>query len=334
MGEKTKILVTGSSGFVGSELLKVLENVGQYEVYGLVGNQRRTGISQIAGVKKEFQADISDYKSLIEQVNLEKADILIHCAGLAHQIGQVEKEDFWRVNVLGTENVCKLAEKIGVGHIVLISTVAVYGDYGERPIDETFICQPSGFYAESKLESENRAVEFCDRHRIRLTILRLATVIGEGDRGNIARLITLIDKGRFFWVGRGINKKSLIYKTDVARGILKSIHSAGKTKREIYNLTGETVSMKAIVETLAQGLHKKTPQIEIPEKIVQGFFRVNRLKFSFDFLKKLEKTFEKWLSDDIFSGKKFEEKFEFKPETTVHEALLKQVKYYLSQKKR
>jgi hypothetical protein len=49
-------------------------------------------------------------------------------------------------------------------------------------------------------------------------------------------------------------------------------------------------------------------------------------------LGKYEKTFEKWLSNDIFSGAKFNEKFNFTPETLVTEALARQVNYYLKEK--
>ncbi len=333
MSEKTKILVTGSSGFVGKSLVKELQDIEKYEVYGLVGSRMGIETNCETELKRIFQGDISDYETLKKAEELKKTDILVHTAGLAHQFGRVKKEDFWRVNVRGTENICLLAQKIGVEHFILISSVAVYGDYAGREIDETFVCNPHGFYAESKLESEKCAVEFCERNNIRLTILRLATVIGEGDRGNTTRLITSIDKGRFIWVGNGSNKKSLIYKKDVAKGIRQVIEAKENIETEIYNLTGEAVAMREVVEAIAGNLHKKTPRLKIPENVVRGFFRVNKTGLSFEYLKKFEKTFEKWLSDDIFSGKKFSEKFDFKPETTVYEALAKQVDYYLSQKK-
>jgi nucleoside-diphosphate-sugar epimerase len=333
MAEKTKILVTGASGFVGSSVVKELQNIEQYNVYGLVSNRKGIEINIQTGLKKVFQSDISDSQTLRETEELKKTNILVHTAGLAHQFGRVKKEDFWRVNVRGTENICRLAEKLGVEHFVLISSVAVYGVYGNSKIDETYICQPSGIYAESKLESENRAIEFCEQKNIRLTILRPATVIGEGDLGNTTRLITLIDRGRFLWVGKGENKKSLIYKKDVAKGILKVIESKESAKAEIYNLTNESVSMKEIVQTISERLDRKMPRLAIPEKFFRGFFRLNKTKLSLEYLKKFEKTFEKWLSDDIFSGERFYEKFNFKPETTVYEALSKQVDYYLSHKR-
>jgi len=333
MSEKTKILVTGSSGFVGKALVSELQNVADYEVYGLVGNRKGSRIESQKGLRKIFQSDISNYETLKKAEELKKTNILVHTAGMAHQFSRVKKEDFWRVNVRGTENICHLAQQIGIEHFILISSVAVYGNYGNIEIDETFVCKPQGFYAESKLEAEKSAIEFCEQNKIRLTILRPTTVIGEGDRGNTARLITAIDKGRFIWVGDGRNKKSLIYKADVAEGIRQVIENKENFKTEIYNLTGEVVSMREVVKAIAENLNKKNPRLKIPASLIRGFFRVNKTGLSFKYLKNIEKTFEKWLSDDIFSGKNFSERFNFKPKTTVYEVLAKQVDYYLSQKK-
>lgn len=333
MSEKTKILVTGSSGFVGNSLVIELRNNTNYEIYGLVGNRNKNGIDSQKALKKVFQCDISDSETLKKAEELKKINILVHTAGLAHQFGRVKKDNFWDVNVRGTENICRLAQKIEVEHFILISSVAVYGDYAGREIDETFICNPQGFYAESKLASEKSAIEFCEQNNIRLTILRPATVIGEGDRGNTARLITIVDNGKFIWVGAGNNKKSLIYKADVAKGIRQVIEAKENNKTEIYNLTGEAATIKTIVKAITESLNKKTPRLRIPASVIRSIFNVNKTVLSIEYLQGFEKTFEKWLSDDVFSGKKFFENFNFKPETTVYEALVKQVNYYLSQKK-
>jgi nucleoside-diphosphate-sugar epimerase len=329
-----KILVTGASGFVGSAIVDELQKASHYEVFGMVGGRKAPDAVE-PSVRKIFVTDISVYETLKEAEDLKKIDTLIHAAGLAHQFGRVGQEDFWKVNVQGTENICRLAQKTAVGHLILISSVAVYGNHGLAEIEETFKCRPAGFYAESKLEAENRAGEFCKKNGLRLTILRLATVIGEGDRGNTARLITTVDKRRFIWVGSGGNKKSLIYKRDVAKGVLKIIETAEPPKKagpEIYNLTAEAVAMKEIVGTIAENLQKKAPRLKIPENLVRGLFRLLKLVPVSERLKKIETTFEKWLSDDIFSGKKFNETFNFRLETPLSEALARQVKYYLNQK--
>lgn len=327
-------MVTGANGFLGREVVNELKKSGNHEIYGLIGKASK--IEPVKNLTPEniFETDISDYSTLDTPAKkVKEAGTVIHTAGLAHQFGRVAKEDFRKVNVQGTENICKFALNVGAEHFVLISSVSVYGDYGSAEIDESFECRPEGIYAESKLESEERAQEFCRVNGIRLTILRPATIIGEGDRGNTARLTQLIDKRRFIWIGDGSNKKSLIYKKDVARGILRTVEARRGDKTEIYNLTSKAVSMKEIVLVVAGNLHLKTPRIKIPENLVRGFFKLNHTPFSIEYLKKFEKTFEKWLSDDIFSGKKFNEQFNFEPETAISEALAKQVDYYLKHQK-
>ncbi len=328
--DKQKILVTGAGGFVGGAVMCELQKACQYKALGLGGRQ---AFEMKASGDILFQADISNPETLKKLENLKPINTVIHSAGLAHQFGRVEREDFWRVNVRGTENICRLAQQIDVRHLILISSVAVYGDYGNASIDETFECRPSGVYAESKLESEKRAIEFCEGNNIPLTILRLATVIGEGDKGSTTRLITAVDKGYFVWVGNGCNKKSLIYRQDAAHGILKTIEAAKAKGTRIYNLSAEAVKMSEVVDAISESLGKKTLPFKIPENLVRTVFRVKRAGLFKERFERYERTFEKWLADDVFSGKKFNEAFNFKPETPISEALARQVKYYLKQKR-
>ena len=53
-----------------------------------------------------------------------------------------------------------------------------------------------------------------------LTILRLATLYGEGDPGNVGRLMRTLDRGRFLWIGDGSNRESLLYRGDAARACM------------------------------------------------------------------------------------------------------------------
>ena len=72
------------------------------------------------------------------------------------------------------ENVARLAVNLKAKHFVLISSVAVYGESGEKstPIDEKTVCNPQSVYAKSKFESEKVAKSICEKNRIALTILR------------------------------------------------------------------------------------------------------------------------------------------------------------------
>lgn len=332
MANRQIILVTGATGLVGKAIISVLSQANRFKIISVGGkNSQVEGKEQSESFYQFYQADISDYKTFAEIEKQKKVDILIHAAGLAHQFGKTEREDFWRVNVLGTANVWRLAEKLGVEYFILISSVSVYGNYGNIEVDESFKCNPEGFYAESKLESEKVSIEAAEKNNLSLTILRLGTVIGEGDRGNVSRLIETMDRGRFFWIGKGNNKKSLIYKNDVAEAVLKVLEKKA-SGREIYNLTAEPVKMKNIVSVIAQNLNKKIPRWAIPSDALRKIFKLNNKTFSIKKLERQSNTLEKWLSDDIYSNKKFCEKYNFKFRTTVAEAIERQVNYYLAKK--
>ncbi|MEK6653833.1 MAG: NAD-dependent epimerase/dehydratase family protein, partial [Thermodesulfobacteriota bacterium] len=130
---------------------------------------------------------------------LENATTVIHVAGLAHifslDVNSVEK--FRQINEIGTANVASAAATAGVGHLILISSVSVYGPYTHGIYDENTPCNPVGSYALSKYNAELRAIGIAREAGMALTILRLATLHGEGDPGNVGRLMRTLDRGRF-----------------------------------------------------------------------------------------------------------------------------------------
>lgn len=325
-----RILVTGANGFVGQAIVsELLRN--NFEVFCL-GSRKSKNTHDLPNF---FQADIGDSASLDNLDKLKNIDIVIHSAGLAHQFGKVKKEDFWAINVEGTKNVVLLALKLKAKHFVLIGSVAVYGKTREEQnriaINEDFECEPDGFYAQSKLESEKIAKEICEKNHLPLTILRLATVIGENDRGNTARLVRMIDKGRFVWIGKGENLKSLIYKNDAARACL-SVLDKKTNNTEIFNVTAEPILMKEIVAEIAQNLEKKVTKIYVPKNFVQKGFRLSGKLLPVRKLHKLSETIEKWLSDDIFSGDKIALEYGFRAKTPISEAIQRQVEVYKRKK--
>lgn len=324
-----KILVTGANGFLGRELTSVLELSKKYSLICHVGKSDKTEIVVGDTIKNIFNADISDYPAFLKASGLEKPDVVVHTAGLAHQFGKTTREEFWRVNVFGTENVCRLCAEMSVRRLILISSVAVYGDYGKTMVDERFACRPSGDYAQSKFEAEERAAEFCSRKGIELTIIRPATIIGEGDRGNTTRLIKALNTGKFLWIGDGSNRKTLIYKNDVARGIQKVIEGESKKRTEIYNLVSEPLEMREVVEEICRNLRIKNPRFSIPAKYIQAILKINERLAGFKSLNIYGKTINKWLADDLFSGRKFHEHYGFAAQTTVSEAISRQVDYFL-----
>ena len=192
-------------------------------------------------------------------------DVVIHAAGLAHVFHNAEAQAsrFMAVNEIGTKNVAEASVQAGVRHLVLVSTVAVYG--GSRPdYDENVPCYPKGPYAESKWRAEERAREIAQIGGMQLTILRLATLYGEGDPGNVARLIRSIEAGHFVWVGNGLNRKSLLHRDDAARACLAALNRSDDTLR-IYNVAATPCTMRQVVEEIADALGRRIRRLPYPK---------------------------------------------------------------------
>ncbi len=334
------VIVTGSNGFVGSEIVvEIVKNDDFVFEVGRNKNSRKISIHNEQST--EFiEADITEYQNFSTFENLKNIDAVVHSAGLAHQFGDIEREKFYKVNVLGTENTTKLAVKIKAKQFILISSTAVYGiklnvgrknNEGQIIIDEETICQPETLYAESKLEAENICIEICRRNALPLTILRLSPVIGENNTGNAARLVSAIDNRRFVWIGKGENLKSLIYKKDVARAVVKILKNK-KDGIETFNLAAKPIKMKQFVGEIEKNLKKNAPKFYVPSEIFGKIFAFNDKLFHIGKLKKISSTVEKWLSDDIYSARKIKEKYNFEPQTSMAEAVERQVRYYLEGK--
>jgi nucleoside-diphosphate-sugar epimerase len=326
-----KVLITGATGFVGREIVSEL-SVGNFKIYQIGNLSVNSQLSQ----KDFFKIDITDFEDVCRLKKLRELDAVVHSAGLAHQFGNIEKEKFQKTNVEGTKNILELAVTLKVKHFILISSTAVYGTEKKtgkelKVIDEGSSCRPQTFYAESKLEAEKIAFEICKKNNINLTIFRLSPVIGEGNTGNVARMIEAIDKRRFLWIGNGENYKSLIYKKDVGRAC-REILTKKKSGIEIFNLAAEPVLMRDFVDGAAKKLNKKIPNFSVPPQLLEKFFLINEKTFQLKRISKVLQTIEKWLSDDVYSAEKFDKEYNFRPETSIKNALEKQISWYRDQK--
>jgi GDP-4-dehydro-6-deoxy-D-mannose reductase len=150
------VLITGAGGFVGSRLTRRLLEAGQ-EVSGLYFEEG--GVPRPAGVRA-YEVDVLDAAGVRRAVQAAAPDAVVHLAGLSH-VGEswTRLAAYFRVNVLGTENV--LAAAGGGGRqVVVASSAEVYGAVpeAEQPIDERRQLEPNTPYALTKAAAERLAL--------------------------------------------------------------------------------------------------------------------------------------------------------------------------------
>ena len=215
--------MTGGTGFLGRAVVGQLRAAG-HAVRSLQRGGEGDGTTAVAG-------DVRDPAVVARAMRGARA--VVHAAGLAHVFEGSAEAAFADVNERGTDVVVRAAVTAGVHHVVLISSVAVYGS--ARPGCEGAVCRPVTPYAVSKAAAERRAIAAVGESTVGLTILRLATLYGEGDPGNLQRLLSALERGRFVWIGPGTNQKTLMHVDDAARACVLAL-GAGGAGVEVYNV--------------------------------------------------------------------------------------------------
>lgn len=318
-----KVLVTGATGFIGSRILNELSICG----WSAIGTSR-------TGSGNTLAADITQPESLHRLFSDAKFDAVINCAGIAHRFGPVPEEEFERVNVRGAEQVARLSAEYGVRDLIHLSSVLVYGRGGSAVIDETAPCDPSDPYASSKLRGEQAAADVVSASDTALTILRIAPVIGEGCKGNVARLIRAIDRGLFVNVGRGETRKSLVYVGDVAEACIAILRQKPSPGTGTFNLTGEPTTTGALVEMVYRSMGKRPPRLFLPAPLISSVLYPLARVSPLGVVRTASRSLETWLSDAEYSGDLLEKKFGFAASTPVVESVSRTVRAYLDSKRR
>lgn len=195
----TKITIIGGSGFVGTNLCKLLLLKQQdFEILDIKRSKQFPDKCKIA--------DVRDIASLRETIS---GNILINLAAV-HRDDVRDTSEYYSTNVEGAENIAKVCEEKGIKKIIFTSTVAVYG-FAEPGTDEHGRINPFNEYGRTKYKAEEKFREWRQRVNSSLIIIRPTVIFGEGNRGNVFNLLNQIASRRFLMIGSGKNKKSIAY---------------------------------------------------------------------------------------------------------------------------
>ena len=255
MAEKhMRAFVTGGSGFIGGHLIESLLGLG-FEVRTLV---HRSPLRSHDNVEIVL-GDICD-KELLSKA-LKGTDILFH---LASALGSsaIGRDEFRRINVLGTESVLESARSAGVGRAVHFSSAGVFGAVkGVEIAAESFPPKPITLYDKTKLKGEEAALRFA-REGSEVLVVRPGWAYGPGDRRTL-KLIKAVCSGRFLLATRGKGLQTPVYIDDLVKGILLAGEKGQKGK--VYHLAGsEIMTVRDIVYEIAGACGRKLSKLYLP----------------------------------------------------------------------
>jgi len=184
-----KILVTGGAGFIGSHIVEYLVQRGDdVTVLDNLKTGKKENLAKINDKINFVNGDIRDYKLLEKLVN--DTTSVFHEAALASvQQSFNMKDEYFDVNVNGTENILKLSKKYGF-KVVYASSSSVYGNPIRIPIKESDEKNPINPYAETKLQKEDLAIRYSEMG-VKVIGLRYFNVFGKRQSKEYAGVLKL-----------------------------------------------------------------------------------------------------------------------------------------------
>ena len=246
---KRGLLVTGATGCVGRAVVDRALADG-WRVRGLA--RRAPSAALPAGVELLLGA-VEDRRAVARAI--DGVEAVVHLAAYVHAVphGAAAVSQLRRVIVEGTQVVAEAARNARA-RLISASTVAVYGSRPPAPCDERSAVHPDTPYAQAKLEAE-RLVSRLDPDA---TILRIAVVYGPHDRGNLLTLVRGINRGLAVTVGRGDNRKSVIYVENLAARISRALESA--TVPGVWVAADAPApTQRELIERIAAALGRRVP---------------------------------------------------------------------------
>jgi dihydroflavonol-4-reductase len=256
-------LVTGSAGFVGSNLVQILAEQGK-KVRAMVRPGGQKLDLNLPGVET-VEADICDPASLASA--LKGVTGVYHIAALFRQQGFPDAV-FRDVNVEGVRNLLDASIAAGVKRFVHCSTVGVLGHISTPPADENTPFNPGDIYQQTKMEGELLALEYFRAGKIGGNVIRPGMVYGPGDMRTL-KLFGMIAKGRFFYVGKGEATVHFIDVRDLARSFILAMEHE-EVNGEVFIIAGDTaLPLRKLAEMVAKKCGVRPPWLHLPVKPMQ-----------------------------------------------------------------
>ena len=267
-----RILVTGSAGFVGKNLLNYLSKK-KIKIFALYNKTKPTKIKNI----KFLKSDIKKLKKIPNNI-----DCLIHLA--VKNPENTSGPMLYRENVECTKKIFTLAKKNNIKKIIFFSSIAVYEKLKEKLINENIIIKkPQSYYAISKFEGEELLKKLFNKSNVSTFIIRLPSIIGPGSRFNaISDIKEKISKGeKIFIKNPDVKYNRVIYIETLNKFVLNILKLKKITKTTIHLASRNPINFKTVILLMFRALKKK-PNIVLlnnEKKLILNISKAKKYSF-------------------------------------------------------
>ena len=258
---KNKILLTGSTGFVGSAFTKRFKD-SDCQLCPVVRHikddspQNAIEVGDIDGN--------TDYSGALSDV-----DVVLHIAARAHIMKDESSDplaEYRKVNVEGSENLARQAAAAGVKRFVFISSVKVSGESTtvKSPYTELMQPAPEDAYGQSKYEAEGVLKQVAVDTGMEIVIIRPPLVYGSGVKANFLSLLKLSNLAVPLPFGVVHNNRSMVYVENLVDFIIRCIDHPKAANQTFLVSDGEDLSLKSLITYIRKAMGKSALLLPVP----------------------------------------------------------------------
>lgn len=276
--KERKVLVTGGTGFIGSNLCKELVDLEKFDVISFSNEPPNPAIDDVT----YYKGDVTNYNEVKDAVGGK--EVIVNLAAILGVFNSIEKpEEYVDVNIKGTVNILKAASRFQLERFIQASSDAIYGEYPliEGGITEDFFpLTPPNPYAVSKLAQEYFCHSYFHSNELPLIVLRFSNVYGPGQREkNI--IWTFIEdaaqKQPLVIFGDGEHGRDFTYVQDAVQGIVRAIDK-GRLNEAYHISSGSYLRIKELANLIAAEFPgTKVEHVEQNKAVVeQGYLNIDK----------------------------------------------------------
>jgi len=263
-----KLLLTGSTGFLGRALQKKLDD-------HLTILTSRSG--EMENSSQFFRKTISSEENFSDCLN--DVDVVIHTAARVHQMNDQAEDplsEFMKTNCFGTLNLARQAARAGVKRFIFLSSIKVNGEqsHPDKPFRFDDLRKPADPYGISKARAEEGLVKIAAETKLEVTIIRPPLVYGPDVKANFAALLRLASKNVPLPLGSVHNRRSFVALDNLVSLIVTCIDHP-KAANQIFLVSDDDdVSTVKLFTIMVEAFGKEARLFSISPFLLRGIARL------------------------------------------------------------